>query len=213
MAASVHIYALSKLVHASPANWESALNAIEKKKRLAYGYYLPLREAVVLYCKTKGKRQDEILAQLEERARAVIAPKGSDPLRDNKAAFRVFVEKFYPRIGRFQKSLLGGDGSGSCDFTGVQLLGAPHFIASDQKGEDRYVYLLASKWEEDDLKSYLELLAIVITAKYGAVPKSIWCMDLRNGEDFAWKTSSRIRGRCEKAAKLYARFIQAMSAE
>src|ERR1700677_2279526 len=150
MKASVHIYALSKLVHASPGDWESALKAIEQKKRLAYGYYLPLREAVVLYCKTRGKKHDEIVAQLEERARAVIAPRGSDPVRDNKAAFGVFVEKFHPRIGKFNRSLLGGDGGASCEFAGVRLLGAPHFVAAGPDGENRYVYLLASRWRSEE---------------------------------------------------------------
>jgi hypothetical protein len=171
VAASVHIYALSKLVHASPGDWESALKAIEQKKRLAYGYYLPLREAVVLHCKTRGKKHDDIVAQLEERARAVIAPKGSDPVRDNMAAFRVFVEKFHPRIGKFHKSLLGGDGGGSCDFAGVRLLGAPHFVAADSDGQDRYyVYLLASRCRRNrSPRAYQISSTIVFSGRGSAV--------------------------------------------
>jgi hypothetical protein len=152
-------------------------------------------------------------AQLAERARTVIAPPGSDPVRDNLAAFGVFVENFYPEIAKFHKSFLGGEGMGGCDFAGVQLLGAPHFSAADRQGQDRYVYLLASRWEEDDLKAYLELLAIVVGARFGAEPKYIWCMDLRNRKEIVWRGSSRIRARCEKAAKLYARFVQTMSSE
>jgi hypothetical protein len=42
----------------------------------------------------------------------------------------------------------------------------------------------------DDLESYLELLAIVIAAKFGGAPKTIWCMDLRNVQDFARRSSA-----------------------
>jgi hypothetical protein len=72
MSTSVYICVLSKLVHASPGDWESALKAIEQKAGLRL---LPaLREAVILHCRTRGKKHDEIETQLAERARAVMAP-------------------------------------------------------------------------------------------------------------------------------------------
>jgi hypothetical protein len=207
----VHIYPLSKLVHALPGDWERDIRLLETGKLWAYAYYQPLREAVVLYCKAHGKRYEESLKLLETRAHSVPAGRGADPVRDNKAAFNVFVEHFYPRMGKFVKSLLQTDAKGGCKFAGVQLLGMPQFVTTDKAGRERYVFLLASKWKKDDLKAYLELLAVIIAERFGAAPESIWCMDLRSGTDGQWRSSARVRGRCEKAAVLYARFIQLMS--
>lgn len=167
----VHIYPLSRLVHASPANWEKQLQEIERGKDSRYGYYLPLREAVVSYCKSRRKRRDDIVKILENQARSVFAFRGADLVRDNISAFEVFEVQFYPRIAKFERSLLRADSNGGCDFAGLRLLGTPHFsVKDDLREETRYVYLHASKWPEDDLKAYLELLAVVVAAKYQRPP-------------------------------------------
>src|ERR1039457_1537859 len=106
MSVSIHIYPLSKLVHASAGSWESQLRSIEEGKLHAYRYYLPLREAVVSYCKSHGKKLDQILQQLHSSASAVTAHRGANPLRDNRAAFDTFINSFYPRIGGFEQSFL-----------------------------------------------------------------------------------------------------------
>lgn len=187
------------------------MRAIETGKVRAFSYYLPLREAAVRYCKSKGKSEADIRRQLALQARAVPAPKGADPVKDNVAAFDIFVSKFVPRISKFEKSLLQADARGGCVFGNVRLLGSPHFIVTDSSGKSRYVFLLASKWEEDALKAYLELLSVIVEGQFGASSKDIWCMDLRSGKDFKWSGSVRVRGRCEKTADLYARFLDVMS--
>jgi hypothetical protein len=198
------------LVHASAASWESQLRSIEEGKLHAYRYYLPLREAAVAYCRSHGKRRDQILNQLEVSASGVPAGRGANPIKDNRAAFDVFVDAFHPRITHFEKSFLREDAGHGCAFEGLRLSGVPHFSVKDPKGEMRYVYLHASKWAEDDLKAYLELLAIIIADKLDAPPKSIWCMDLRTGRDYKWKSSPRMRARCVHTARLYVRLIEAM---
>lgn len=208
---AVHIYPLSKLVHAFPGDWENLLKAIEGGKVRAYTYYQPLREAVVMYCRSKGKRYDDILHDLVRRANEMPAPKGADPAKDNSAAFESFVQNFHPRIARFEKSLLKTDSENGCIFAGVRLLGSPHFVVTDESGKERYVFLHASKWDDDDLKAYVELLAMIVESRFGKSSDSIWCMDLRNGTDLKWRRSSRVLGRCEKAATLYSRFVAAMS--
>jgi len=55
---------------------------------------------------------------------------------------------------------------------------------------------IATILDKDDLKAYLELLAVIIANRFGAPPKSLWCMDLRTGQDFKWRSSTRIRARC-----------------
>jgi hypothetical protein len=199
------------LVYASPADWERQLKDIEDGKVNAFNYYHPLREAVVLYCKSKGKRYEEAQHQMETKARLIRAFRRADPVRDNRDAFNSFVDNFYPRIAAFKKSLLKGD-QDECNFGAVRLDGTPHFIATDKAGADRYVLLLPSRWEENDTKAYLELLAFIISERYGAPPQSLWCMDLRGGSDFKWKSSSRVRNQCEKTASHYARLVKAISA-
>jgi|SRR5208282_130705 len=213
MSVSVHIYPLSKLVHASAGSWESQLRSIEEGKLHAYRYYLPLREAVVSYCKSHGKRLDHILHQLNDSASRVTASRGANPVKDNRAAFDRFVNEFHPRIAHFEKSFLREDAGLGCAFESVRLGGLPHFSAKDSRGEMRYVYLHASKWAEDDLKAYLELLSIIVEDKFDAPSAAIWCMDLRTGQDYKWKSSTRMRAKCVNAARLYARLIQAMQSE
>lgn len=201
---------MSKLVHASAASWESQLRTIEEGKLHAYRYYLPLREAVVSYCKSHGKRLDQILHQLKVSASGVPASRGANPVKDNRAAFDVFVNEFHPRITHFEKSFLREDTGHGCAFESLRLGGLPHFSAKDSSDEDRYVYLHASKWAEQDLKAYLELLSIIIAGRFDAPSTSIWCMNLRTGKDYKWKSSTRMRARCVNAARLYTRLIDAM---
>jgi hypothetical protein len=122
----------------------------------------------------------------------------------------MFVGDFYPKITHFEKSLLREDAGLGCSFEGVRLGGLPHFGAKDFRGEMRYVYRHASKWDEDDLKAYLELLSIIVADKFDAPATSIWSMDLRTGKDYKWRSSARMRARCVNAARLYARLIEAM---
>lgn len=86
----------------------------------------------------------------------------------NENAFRMFVETFYPKISRFKRSLLRDTQSG-VTLEGVALLGAPHFLALDQKGETRYIFLYPAKWKPNELKSYLHLLATIVEERYGGV--------------------------------------------
>ena len=210
MPISVHIYPLSKLVHATPGGWESQLRAIEQGKLHAYRYYLPLREASVSFCKSRGKRLDQIAEQLRLSASGVPVNRGANPIKDNRAAFDVFTNAFYPRIGSFGESLLRDETKLGCAFEGVILTGLPHFSVTDDKGEKRFVHLHASKWSEDDLKAYLELLSVIVEGRFGLPSTSIWCMDLRTGQDYKWKSSTRIRSKCGNAARHFARLLEVM---
>jgi hypothetical protein len=58
----VHIYPLSRLVHAPASRWESLLKSIEEGRFQAFSHYLPLREAVVLFCNKAGRGQDQIVS-------------------------------------------------------------------------------------------------------------------------------------------------------
>jgi len=146
VAIAVHIYPLSRLVHASPGDWERQLRGIEESKFYANRYYSPLRDGAASYCKSRGRRFDEIVEQVRVGALGIPARRGSDPVKDNVAAFDIFANKFYPRIGKFNRSFLRDDAKSGCEFEGIQLLGLPHFSVTDAQGRDRLVHLYASKW-------------------------------------------------------------------
>jgi hypothetical protein len=203
----VHIYPLSRLVHAPAANWERLLKSIEDGKTHAFAYYRPMREAVVMYCQKQGKGRDRIVSGLMLRAMQYGGRRGKEVAKNNLKAFEVFEEAFYPRLGKFRRHFLREQQAG-CKFSGLTILGAPHFETEDSEGRDRYVLLVPGEWSQDDLKAYLELLAIILEACYGAGSEDLWIFDLKNCKEIKWKSSPRIRKRCENAAKLYGRLIQ-----
>jgi hypothetical protein len=201
---TIHIYTLSRLVHAPAAGWEKLINQIEAGRQKAYAYYLPMREGVVLFCAGGGKDFEKILTVMKRRAEEMGGLRGPRVAADNEDAFRTFVEKFYPKISKFKRSLLRDTQSG-VTLEGVALLGAPHFVAVDQTGETRYIFLYPAKWKPNELKSYLHLLATIVEERYGGVSGQVWCMNLRMGKTVKFKRSARLSSRCSDAAKHYAR--------
>jgi hypothetical protein len=207
MAPEVHIYPLSRLVHAPASDWVNMLTSLEEGKDYANRYYLPLREAIAAFCAQSGKGRSNILSTMITRALALGGTRGQRIARDNEAAFGVFESSFYPNIKRFHRSLLRDQQPG-CKFEGIILIGTPHLLVTDQNGSQRYVFLHAAAWDDADLKAYLELLSIIIAQRFQAEPNSMWCMNLRLGKEVRWRPSVRIRRRCAKAARLYARLVQ-----
>jgi hypothetical protein len=77
-------------------------------------------------------------------------------------------------------------------FEGVGLRGAPHFVALDEKGDTRYVFLYPSKWKPHELKSYLHPLSIIVEGRYEGTTDQIWCMDLKAGKTVKFKRTARL---------------------
>lgn len=200
---SIHIYPLSRLVNAPAGSWVKLMRQIEEGKRNAFSYYLPMREAAVQYCAKSGQDYDRIQSQMTRRAEEIPCSPNQDICGDNGKAFRSFVNNFYPRITRYKRDLLRDTQTGVV-FEGVTISGAPHFIAQDEDGNTRYAFLYASNWPPVQLKTYLQLLAMIVERKYSGTASQIWCMDLRKGKDFKFKSSARISSRCSDAAKLFA---------
>jgi hypothetical protein len=208
--ATIHIFPLSRVVNAPAGNWVKLLDQIEEGKRNAFAYYLPMREAVVRYCARGGHGFDDILSQMVRRAEGMPCAPRQDICGDNESALRSFVEDFYPRIGKYKGDLLREHGNGVM-YEGIVVTGSPHFVAQDRDGKTRYVFLHASNWSTDDLKTYLQLLAMIVDKKYGADTSHIWGMDLKRGKDIKFKDSPRVLSRCANAAKLYARLAKVMT--
>jgi hypothetical protein len=87
----------------------------------------------------------------------------------------------------------------------MSLCGLHNFTATDRSGNLRYVYVQSSKWDDDDLKAYLELLSVIVEKRFNAASTTILGMELRTGTDMKWKASPRMRNRCADTARLYAR--------
>jgi len=204
---SVHIYTLSRLVHAPAGSWERRIQQIEQGKDKAYAYYQPVREAAVAYCATAGEDRAGIVAQMIAQARRQSRGPGQNPEADNLRAFETFERTCYPRAGEFVASLLRKPQALGVPYEGVMLLGAPHFEALDKDGEPRFVVLHASKWREDELKAYLELLAVIVEKVHGQPPTSIWHMNLRTGKVSGHRPSVRVARKCAAAARHYARMV------
>jgi len=190
---SVHIYKLSRLVHAAAGSWEKRLQEIEQGRRQAYVYYRPMREAVVAFCASKGNDRDKIVKHMLAQAQLQPWARGQNPETDNLEAFETFEEMCYPKIGTFMGSLLRRPQGLGVSFAGVLLYGTPHFKATDRKGVERFVFLYASKWRDDDLKAYLELLGVVVEAEFRQPATSLWHMDLRKGLAHKHRPSKRTR--------------------
>src|ERR1039458_1305198 len=203
----VHIYTLSRLVHASASSWERKIQQIEQGRDKAYLYYQPMREAAVAYCATEGEDRDGIVSRMIAQASRQPHGRGQDPESDNLRAFEIFESSCYPKIGAFVGSLLRKPQAPGVPFEGVMLLGAPHFQALDENGETRFVFLQASRWLDTELNAYLELLAVIVDKAYGEPPSSIWHMDLRAGTVSRHRPSIRVAKSCAAAAHHYARMV------
>lgn len=204
---TIHIYPLSRLVNAPAGSWVKLMRQIEEGKRQAFSYYWPMREAAVQYCARSGRDYERIRSQMFRRAGEIPCSPNQDICGDNDKAFQSFVNKFYPRITKFKPALLRENDAGVL-FEGVTLSGVPHFIAQDQYGNTRYVFLYASNWPSVQPKTYLELLTIIVEKKYTGTASHIWCMDLRRGKDFKFKSSTRLLTRCSDAARLFAQLAR-----
>jgi len=136
--------------------------------------------------------------------------RGPSAAKANLAVFETFEAAFLPRISRYIRNFLRAELTG-VEFEGLGLLGAPHLQVVDDKGNERFVVLHCSQWNEADLKAYLELLAFIVQRQHGAPASSLWCMDLKNGVDVKWRPSKRILERCKNAARLYRRLVTGMA--
>lgn len=96
-----HIYTFSRLVHAYPGDWEQLLASMEEGKQFAFGYYLPMREAVVRFCDRRGHGREDIVRQMVARARVMGGARGRRIAQHNDDAFSAFADVFYPKIAKF----------------------------------------------------------------------------------------------------------------
>jgi hypothetical protein len=197
----VHIFSLSQLVFADATDWQRILKQMREKRKNMYWSYKPLREGA--FRMVSGK--DEEKRTIYENVGSLAEKSGGDRCRKaNLAALQTFESKFLPRIECAKLNFMQGN-SPPVEFGHVQLIGGPHFSVEDSEGKERFVYLHPSRWAENQVAAFCELLTIVCEKRFAAIARDIWFLDLRVGERVPWTKSKRLlRRKCEVAAEFLA---------
>lgn len=194
----VHIYLLSRLVFADATDWQNILKQLREGRKSMYWSYKPLREGAFQMALRKDANNNAIYNQVG----ALAGKAGSDRCKKaNLAALEKFEALFLPQIQEAGSNLMGGREQ-PVDFGKVQLIGGPHFSVTDASGQEKWVYLHPSKWAEEEIVSFCELLTVVGEKRFKAVARDIWFLDLRTGKKVPWTASKKlVRRKCEKAAE------------
>jgi hypothetical protein len=195
---NVHIYLLSRLVFADVTDWQKIMKQLREGRKSMFWSYKPLREGAFQMASDKNADNNAIytsVAQLAERA-------GGDRCRKaNLAALAKFENVFLSHIEKVKSNFMGGDEQ-PVDFGEVQLIGGPHFSVTDAGGKEKWLYLHPSKWTDEEVTAFCELLTVIGEKRYKSNARDIWFLDLRTGERVPWTSSKKlVRRKCEKAAE------------
>jgi hypothetical protein len=193
----VHIYLLSRLVFADATDWQAIMKQLRDGRKNMYWSYKPLRQGAYQMSSQKKPDHKAIyndVGQLAERA-------GGERCRKaNLAALQNFENIFLPQIGHAKSNFMEGREQ-PVDFGKVQLIGGPHFSVMVAGEREKFVYLHPSKWKEEEVTAFCELLTVVGEKRFKANARDIWFLDLRTGARFPWTSSKKlVRRKCEKAA-------------
>ena len=195
---NVHIYLLSRLVFADVTDWQKIMKQLREGRKSMFWSYKPLREGAFQMASDKNADNNAIytsVALLAERA-------GGDRCRKaNLAALAKFENVFLSHIEKVKSNFMGGDEQ-PVDFGEVQLIGGPHFSVTDAGGKEKWLYLHPSKWTDEEVTAFCELLTVIGEKRYKSNARDIWFLDLRTGERVPWTSSKKlVRRKCEKAAE------------
>jgi hypothetical protein len=192
---------LSQLVFADATDWQRILRELREQRKSMYWSYRPVREGAFRMAAEKAADKNDIYTSVG----ALAEKSGGDRCRKaNLAALGTFEAKFLPRIEKTRSNFMQGNNQ-PVDFGKVQLVGGPHFSVLDKDGAERFVYLHPSKWVENQVTAFCELLTVVCERRFEAKARDIWFLDLRIGEKVPWTNSKRlVRRKCENAADFLA---------
>lgn len=195
----VHIYLLSRLVFADATDWHAIMKQLRAGRKEMYWSYRPLRQGAYQMASRKHTDNRVIyddVAQLAGKA-------GGDRCRKaNLVALETFEDRFLPQIGRAKSNFMESPEQ-PVDFGQVQLIGGPHFSVTDAGDREKLVYLHPSRWTDEEVIAFCELLTVVGEKRLKASARDIWFLDLRAGERFPWTASKKlVRRKCERAAEL-----------
>lgn len=128
---------------------------------------------------------------------------GGDRCRKaNLNALQTFENSFLPQINTANSNFMLGRET-PVDFGEVQLIGGPHFSVNDSSDREKYVYLHPSRWKNQEVAAFCELLTVVVEKRFDSSARDVWFLDLREANRIMWGNSRKlIRRKCEKAAEL-----------
>jgi hypothetical protein len=194
----IHIYLLSRLVFADVTDWQKIMKQLRDGRKNMYWSYKPLREGAFQLASKNGPAVNEIYNSVG----ALAEKSGGDRCRKaNLAALDKFEHVFLPQIANAKSNLMQG-GEQPVDFGEVQLIGGPHFTVTDRGGREKWVYLHPSKWTDEEVIAFCELLTVVSERRFKASARDIWFLDLRSGERVSWTSPKKlVRRKCERAAE------------
>lgn len=176
----MHIYVVSRLFNKPPGAWLGSLQRMERGSGVMRAVYAPLRNAIVQELKHPGSG-----AQLLHSKLGGPMPSASQlRIRDKSFdAFSTFLAKFRPEIRSVKESYLSSAyRPGPVQFDGHRLEGRFHMAVETNDGKTKYVYVHASEWDESEVGSFLELLAIIAAKRHNAPRRDVWFMDLARGQ-------------------------------
>jgi hypothetical protein len=194
----VHIFLLSRLAYADVTDWLNIIKDLKQGQKPMYWSYKPLREGAYAMASKKPQDTSEIYASVGALAQQAGGPRCRTA---NVNALKVFEAAFLPKFTVAGTNFMKGKNEG-VEFGPVTLVGGPHFSVKEKSDQEKLVYLHPSRWTEEQVGAFCELLTVVAEKRFHSEAKHVWFLDLRNGERVPWNASRKlVRKKCEKAAE------------
>ena len=176
------------------------MKELKQGRKSMFWSYKPLRNGAFEMV-TKGAAQDHkgIYGSV---ATLALKAGGASCQKANLDGLKKFENLFLPQLPSAKSNFMDGNEQ-PVDFGPVQLVGGPHFSASDKNGKQAFVYLHPSaSWSEEETEAFCELLTVTVESRHGGSARDVWFLDLRSGKRVPWNNSKKlVRRKCQRAAE------------
>ena len=194
----VHIYLLSHLAYADVTDWLNIIKQLKKGRKSMFWSYKPLRQGAYEMASKRPTDPNEIYSNVASLAQTAGGP---NCRKANLDALKTFESTFLPQFGPAGSNFMNAHEDG-VDFGPVRLIGGPHFSIKDKSDQLKFVYLHPSRWTDEQVSAFCELLTVVAEKRFKSEAKHVWFLDLRSGKRVPWASSKKlVRKKCEKAAE------------
>jgi len=194
----VHLYLLSQLAYADVTDWLNIIKQLKAGRKSMFWSYKPLRQGAFEMASKKPADPKGIYSSVASLA---LAAGGTKCQKANLQALKVFETNFLPQLASVETNFMNSHEEG-IDFGAVRLIGGPHFSVKDKNDQLKFIYLHPSRWTEEQINAFCELLAVVAEKRFKSEAKHVWFLDLRNGKRIPWPSSKKlVRKKCERAAE------------
>jgi len=171
---------------------------LKQGQKPMYWSYKPLREGAFEMASKRLPDTSEIYTSVGALAQQAGGP---NCRKANVEALKVFENSFLPKFTKTGSNFMRGKNEG-VEFGPVTLVGGPHFSVREKSDQEKLVYLHPSRWTDEQVTAFCELLTVVAEKRFHSEAKHVWFLNLRNGERVPWNASKKlVRKKCEKAAE------------